>query len=579
MTREVITLQVGHYSNFVGTHWWNIQNASFVYHPSQLVTPKEINNDVLFREGLNLMNEVTYTPRLILFDLKGSLNSLKQFGTLYDVNDHEEGDLLWHSDVTMHKSEAAPKNEFLHDLEMSEAVQVGHEALTDMEIDEREVDVASVSDKPSSLHQDVEPTVVGSNKMYKLDESVNVWSDFLHPHMHPRSLHLINSYQHDSEVETFDIYGLGVETYNDHQTKSSIEDKLHFFTEECDNLQGFNMLADVFSGFGGLASSLAQDIYDDFPNKAVMLYTVTPAMFHNCTVQQRQYQTLNTAIAYQRLLQHTSLLLPLSTSTKLWQATSCGGQPVHFPHVNYRPELAYHTSAILAAVIESLTVPYRAVNNPSHMNHLTTALTPLNRKVVCAQTMLPVALPPVTSLVDMLASVSLPSACRSLTSSCTADILPDAMSTVISGVPHNRLVTFTGQLSTRSTIDDLIAKTVRQSFSSSLNAVCTIQQPCRVTAPFPHIFTPDVGADGFLTSPKLRSCDKGVDSIPMMTFLQSSGSVRGHLKDLLEETRNLDIRRLHRLTECGLEFDEIRELINGLEAQHDCYQTETTDMI
>jgi len=25
LTREIVTLQVGHYANFVGTHWWNIQ--------------------------------------------------------------------------------------------------------------------------------------------------------------------------------------------------------------------------------------------------------------------------------------------------------------------------------------------------------------------------------------------------------------------------------------------------------------------------------------------------------------------------------------------------------------------------
>lgn len=24
-SREVITLQIGNYSNYVGTHWWNIQ--------------------------------------------------------------------------------------------------------------------------------------------------------------------------------------------------------------------------------------------------------------------------------------------------------------------------------------------------------------------------------------------------------------------------------------------------------------------------------------------------------------------------------------------------------------------------
>jgi len=25
LTHEIVTLQVGHYANFVGTHWWNIQ--------------------------------------------------------------------------------------------------------------------------------------------------------------------------------------------------------------------------------------------------------------------------------------------------------------------------------------------------------------------------------------------------------------------------------------------------------------------------------------------------------------------------------------------------------------------------
>lgn len=27
--REVVTLQLGHYSNFVGTHWWNLQVRMF----------------------------------------------------------------------------------------------------------------------------------------------------------------------------------------------------------------------------------------------------------------------------------------------------------------------------------------------------------------------------------------------------------------------------------------------------------------------------------------------------------------------------------------------------------------------
>ena len=47
-TPEVITLQIGHYANFVGTHWWNIQESSFVYDPATTV---EIDHAVLFREG------------------------------------------------------------------------------------------------------------------------------------------------------------------------------------------------------------------------------------------------------------------------------------------------------------------------------------------------------------------------------------------------------------------------------------------------------------------------------------------------------------------------------------------------
>lgn len=48
-TREILSLQFGHYSNFIGTHWWNIQETSFNYNAS---SQSEINHDILFREGL-----------------------------------------------------------------------------------------------------------------------------------------------------------------------------------------------------------------------------------------------------------------------------------------------------------------------------------------------------------------------------------------------------------------------------------------------------------------------------------------------------------------------------------------------
>ena len=41
--REVITIQCGHFSNFIGTHWWNIQVVSW---SAMTVRPYQI--DLMF---------------------------------------------------------------------------------------------------------------------------------------------------------------------------------------------------------------------------------------------------------------------------------------------------------------------------------------------------------------------------------------------------------------------------------------------------------------------------------------------------------------------------------------------------
>jgi len=43
-------------------------------------------------------------------------------------------------------------------------------------------------------------------------------------------------------VEKFDMFGFGAQVYSNHRDKSTIEDRLHFFAEECDNLQVFAIM-------------------------------------------------------------------------------------------------------------------------------------------------------------------------------------------------------------------------------------------------------------------------------------------------------------------------------------------------
>ena len=64
-----------------------------------------------------------------------------------------------------------------------------------------------------------------------------------------------------------------------------------------------------------------------------------------------------------------------------------------------------------------------------------------------------------------------------------------------------------------------------------------------------------------------------------MTLLQSSPSGGRHVDDLLKLARNVDIRRLHRVTDAGLETDEYREVLESLQTVANCYQTEAVDML
>lgn len=72
---------------------------------------------------------------------------------------------------------------------------------------------------------------------------------------------------------------------------------------------------------------------------------------------------------------------------------------------------------------------------------------------------------------------------------------------------------------------------------------------------------------------------EGVESVPMISLLQSSQSAGQHLTDLLTSARKLDIRRLHRVIDAGLEADEYTEVLESLQTVARCYKTETVDML
>ena len=87
--KEILYVQAGSFSNFLGTHFWNTQESYFTYDDDE--QEPQINHDISFREGLSTkvgklpflmplvccvpeyvaQGESTYCPRVLVFDRKG----------------------------------------------------------------------------------------------------------------------------------------------------------------------------------------------------------------------------------------------------------------------------------------------------------------------------------------------------------------------------------------------------------------------------------------------------------------------------------------------------------------------------
>lgn len=74
-----MTVQLGGYSNFVGSHFWNIQEECMSYEEDEeSKANSEVRSDILWRQ-----TSETVVPRLMTLDLKSERGALRRLGYLY----------------------------------------------------------------------------------------------------------------------------------------------------------------------------------------------------------------------------------------------------------------------------------------------------------------------------------------------------------------------------------------------------------------------------------------------------------------------------------------------------------------
>ncbi|KAJ5167424.1 Protein dml1 [Penicillium canariense] len=300
---EIVTLQLGQRANYLATHFWNLQESYFTYREGE---ESLVDHDVHFRPGVGADGSETYTPRTVIYDLKGGFGTLRKHNALYELTeDSTAGQGLWDGQEIIQKQ--APIQQ---------------------------------SDYQKSLDQ-------GTTAPHLTSETVRYWSDYNRVFYHPRSIVQLNEYELNSQVMPFEDWNVGEDLFNDLDKEHDLLDRdVRPFAEECDQLRALQLFSGSDDAWGGFAARYIDRLRDEYGKKSIWFWAIEDG-----TRVQRHRQLkrdTNKAKSLYSISPQSSLYVPLiDIPQKLPSYLS----------VDRRSE--WQTSSLLSAAMETVTLPSR----------------------------------------------------------------------------------------------------------------------------------------------------------------------------------------------------------------------------
>ncbi|KAM8794278.1 protein misato homolog 1 [Eudromia elegans] len=517
-----VTLQLGHYAGCVGAHWWGLQAAGGA----------GLSAAALRREAPG----APPTPRLVALELKGGVGALGAGG----------------------RREAAP------------------------EVTTWRGDVATYQDGGRQRGDAAREAEGGSGTAAcgagAVRGPAQLWSEYLPVPLHPHSLLVLPQYNHDGDAGRLKAFGQGEQLLQEPWCLEELDDRLHFFVEECDYLQGFQVLCDLHDGFSGVGAKVTELLHDEYSRKGILTWGLTPVIHRAEELEKEDfYRLMNTALGLVHLSSQSSLFCPLSLNSSLGLRPE---PPIAFPYINYDASLDYHSSAILAAALDTLSAPYRLSASPCSMLHLAEALTFSGRKVVAALAAVPFPLVHGHSLLDTLRTQQQALPWKLLSAGGEQQVSRCfAQSVVLRGIckespssrcPGNQPA---ATLHAGETEEEVLQHYLQTLFPGAFSTCHVLEQPCSTLPPYPQFFSPLLTKQGLLLDKPLGSSSTAVESIPVAAALQSAPVLHTVLHGLYKELRGLDVRRWAAFFSAGVEEEEFREALHDLRTLAECYKT------
>lgn len=554
--KELVTFQVGSYANFIGSHFWNFQDELLGLvedaEADLVFKNQNIDMDVLYRTGENHQGMPTYTPRLISVDFQGSLGSMSSHGTLYNQNSSLSlGVTTWSGSVSTQSSEPLKKNLFLKRL-YDEGQEIGANANG----------IDKVSREPLS-------EILDTDVVKSLEDGVQFWTDFSKVHYHPQSLFELNGLW--MGAQEFNNYRIGRDTVSEGLQGDEINERLRFFVEECDHVQGIQFMVDDSGGFSGVAASLLENIEDEYTNVPVLLYSVrSPGSYTNLTNRKQVIsRNLHDAVSFSALSSLCKLIVPLGLPSLSESRAS--------QFLNLQNEKPYHSSAVYASAIHSITLPFRmkrigpageSLNEFGAMDLYEGIQMLVGQARQNSVTILDAAMPG-PSITDRRFPLG---NLQPLTPETAHDV--EDLQAIESMVVHGVLGTGNHEASVSEVREAVETAYENTSTRPRFSHVSVSRCPLPIPLPFPSIFGNLVGRRGDLLSNPLSGSGSGsrgsldVHSIPMAARLRSTTAVLPFLENRLNNIRKFGIERgsigVDVLRNWGFGKEEIEEIGENL---------------
>ncbi|CAI5470858.1 unnamed protein product [Closterium sp. Yama58-4] len=371
--REVVTLQFGSYANFVGAHFWNLQDEAVGRQgeggAEQRGAGVEEGVVMQWRETPGPAATPYCTPRLLAIDYKGCLGPVSLQSPLGPVTPAAPSALpTWSGPSHVSSAAPLPLNPFLRRL-LHPPPPAAHTASSAPGSQARGEDwhgaagrhggrdTAEEAEGEAERGEDDEEGEVARG----LEGGVGYWTEYLKAHVRPASVLQVPGGWWQGALSPLDAGGYGDwrEVGGGREGEEEVEEGVRRVAEECDALQGFSLLLHAASPFASLATRTALHLAAEFPRAPKLLFSLRPpdALLPPATLAPGPHalpgtpslHDLSSAVSLASLLPLTSLILPLGLPSL----------SAVLPHVHPSDTSLFHSSALLATAIDALSTPFR----------------------------------------------------------------------------------------------------------------------------------------------------------------------------------------------------------------------------